>query len=91
MLLKGDEDAEDAEAQSTEAHRSSAKRSCVTIDELSYQINAVQHIHPVHVAQVRSHLKTTGLTLGLILNFNVVHLRDGIKRVVSGYVPGTEV
>jgi len=33
----------------------------------------------------------TGLTLGLIINFNVVHLRDGIKRVVNGYVPNTEV
>ena len=55
------------------------------------EIKAVQHIHPVHVAQCCSYLKMTGLTLGLILNFNVVHLRDGIKRVVSGYVPGTEV
>ena len=55
------------------------------------EIKAVQHIHPVHVAQLRSYLKMTGLTLGLIINFNVVHLRDGIKRVVNGYVPNTEV
>ena len=55
------------------------------------EIKAVQSIHPVHVAQLRSYLKMTGLTLGLIINFNVVHLRDGIKRVVNGYVPGTEV
>jgi GxxExxY protein len=55
------------------------------------EIKAVQSIHPVHVAQLRSYLKMTGLTLGLIINFNVVHLRDGIKRVVNGYVQGTEV
>ena len=55
------------------------------------EIKAVQNIHPVHVAQLRSYLKMTGVALGLIINFNTVHLRDGIKRVVSGYVPNTEV
>jgi GxxExxY protein len=55
------------------------------------EIKAVQSIHPVHVAQLRSYLKMTGVTLGLIINFNVVHLRDGIKRVVNGYVANVEV
>ena len=40
---------------------------------------------------MRSYLKMTGLTLGLIINFNVVHLRDGIKRVVNGYVANVNV
>ena len=55
------------------------------------EIKAVQSIHPVHIAQLRSYLKMSGLTLGLIINFSVVHLRDGIKRVVNGYVSNTEV
>ena len=55
------------------------------------EIKAVQSIHPVHIAQMRSYLKMTGLTLGLIFNFNVVHLRDGIKRVVNGYVANVTV
>jgi GxxExxY protein len=55
------------------------------------EIKAVQNIHPVHVAQLRSYLKMSGLSLGLIINFNVVHLRDGIKRVVNGYVSNVEV
>jgi GxxExxY protein len=55
------------------------------------EVKAVHSIHPVHVAQLRSYLKMSGLTLGLIVNFNVVHLRDGIKRVVNGYVPNTEL
>jgi GxxExxY protein len=55
------------------------------------EIKAVQSIHPVHVAQLRTCLKMTSLTLGLIINFDVAHLRDGIKRVVNGYVPNTEV
>ena len=48
------------------------------------EIKAVQSIHPVHVAQLGSYLKMSGLTLGLIITFNVVHLRDGIKGVVNG-------
>jgi GxxExxY protein len=55
------------------------------------EVKAVQSIHPVHVAQLRSYLKMSGLTLGLIINFSVVHLRDGIKRVVNGYVPNAQI
>ena len=55
------------------------------------EIKAVHSIHPVHVAQMRSYLKMAGLTLGLIINFNVVHLRDGIRRVVNGYVANVPV
>jgi GxxExxY protein len=55
------------------------------------EIKAVQSVHPVHVAQMRSYLKMTGVTLGLIINFNVLHLRDGIKRVVNGFVANVTV
>ena len=39
---------------------------------------------PVHSSQVLSYLKLSGLTLGLLLNFNVVHMRDGIRRIING-------
>jgi GxxExxY protein len=45
--------------------------------ELKVSANA-----PLHVAQVLSYLKATGLRLGLLLNFNVTTLRQGIQRVV---------
>ncbi|HEV8131172.1 MAG TPA: GxxExxY protein, partial [Acidobacteriota bacterium] len=35
-----------------------------------------------HIAQVLTYLKLTGNRLGLLINFNVAHLRDGIKRIV---------
>ena len=38
----------------------------------------------VHQAQVISYLKLSGRSLGLLINFNVVHLKDGIKRFVNG-------
>jgi GxxExxY protein len=46
------------------------------------EIKAVDGIHPVHQAQLMSYLKATGLRLGFIINFNVPHLKRGIRRVV---------
>ena len=49
------------------------------------EIKAVDRLHPVHTAQLLSYLKLTGLTVGLLINFNVPHLRDGIRRIVNGF------
>ncbi len=38
---------------------------------------------PLHTAQILSYLKLGGFKLGYLLNFNVAHMRDGIKRVVN--------
>jgi len=46
------------------------------------ELKSVEQIHDVHIAQVISYLKATHLWLGLIINFNVVVLKHGIKRVV---------
>ena len=52
--------------------------------ELVIEVKAVEAIAPVHKAQLVSYLKLSGKRLGLLLNFNVVHLRDGIVRRVNG-------
>lgn len=46
------------------------------------EIKAVGAIEPIHVAQVVSYLKTTGLRVGLLINFHERMLKDGIRRVV---------
>jgi GxxExxY protein len=51
------------------------------------EIKAVDSIHPVHLAQVITYLKLSGKYVGLLINFNVVHLRDGIRRIVQGEPP----
>lgn len=51
-------------------------------EELIVELKAVESLAPVHKAQVISYLKQTGLHLGLLINFNVVVLKDGIQRVV---------
>jgi GxxExxY protein len=50
------------------------------------ELKAVEKLLPVHNAQIISYLKLTGVTVGLLVNFNVVHLRDGIRRLVKGCV-----
>ena len=54
-------------------------------DELIVEVKAIERLEKVHGAQLRSHLKLSKRKLGLLLNFNVKSLRDGIKRVVNGF------
>jgi GxxExxY protein len=42
-------------------------------------------LHPVDGAQLLSHLRLLGIPVGLLINFHVVLLKDGIKRVVNNY------
>ena len=48
------------------------------------ELKAVERLLPIHTAQVLSYLKLSGSKLGFLINFNVLHLKDGIKRVVHG-------
>jgi GxxExxY protein len=48
------------------------------------ELKAVEKILPLHSAQLLSYLKLGGYKLGYLLNFNVVHMRDGIKRLANG-------
>ena len=45
-------------------------------------LKAVDELNKVHLAQVLSYLRLGNFTLGYLLNFNVAHMRDGIRRVV---------
>lgn len=48
------------------------------------EVKSVEKLAPIHGAQLLNYLKLSGCKLGLLLNFNVVHMRDGIKRLVNG-------
>jgi len=49
------------------------------------ELKAVESIIPIHLAQVLTYMKLSDQTLGLLLNFNVVRIKDGIKRVVNNH------
>jgi GxxExxY protein len=51
--------------------------SCVVVE-----IKAVEKLAPIHTAQLLTYLKLSGMRAGLLINFNVERIRDGIKRVV---------
>ena len=54
-------------------------------DKVVVEIKAVERLLPIHTAQLLTYLKLTRLRVGYLLNFNVVHLRQGgMKRVVNG-------
>jgi GxxExxY protein len=47
------------------------------------EIKATEKLLPLHCAQLLTYLKLGQYKLGLLLNFNTIHLRDGIRRVVN--------
>ncbi len=51
-------------------------------DALVLELKAIEEILPVHLAQILTYLKLSGRRLGLLINFNVVRIKDGIKRIV---------
>ena len=48
------------------------------------EVKSVEAVHPVHQAQLLSYMRLSGISVGLLINFYVTHLRDGIKRMVNG-------
>jgi len=52
--------------------------------KLVVEIKAVEATSDVHLAQVLTYLKLSGCKLGLLLNFHVASMKDGIRRVILG-------
>jgi GxxExxY protein len=50
--------------------------------QLVLELKSVDKLLPIHKAQLLTYLKLSGIRVGLLMNFNTVHLRDGIKRMV---------
>ena len=60
-----------------------ALRLDVLVDDLIIcELKAIDVMHPVFEAQLLSHLKLTNKRLGFLINFNVVLIKDGIKRMI---------
>jgi GxxExxY protein len=52
-------------------------------DTVVIEIKSVEEVRPVHKAQLLSYLRLSGKKLGLLLNFNSLHLKDGIFRIAN--------
>ena len=53
-------------------------------DLITVEVKCAEGINPVHQAQLLSYIRLSGRNVGLLINFHVAHLRDGIKRMVDG-------
>ena len=51
-------------------------------DQVLLELKTVESLLPIHKAQIMTYLKLTGLRVGLLLNFNSIHLRYGFRRIV---------
>jgi len=54
----------------------------VVQDELIIVFKAVDHLLPIHDAQLLTHLRLSGRKVGLLMNFNTILLKDGIRRLI---------
>ena len=53
-------------------------------ERLIVEVKAVESLHDVHLAQILTYLKLTDCRLGLLINFNVPLIKNGIRRVING-------
>ena len=51
-------------------------------NKIIVEIKSVESLADIHLAQILTYLKLSGCKLGLLTNFNVSHLKNGIKRVI---------
>lgn len=49
------------------------------------ELKSIESLNNIHLAQVLTYLRLSDKRYGLLINFNVLRLKDGIKRVVNGY------
>ena len=58
-------------------------------DELIVELKSVEELKPIHYKQLLTYLKLMDKRVGLLINFNVNDLMNGIKRVINGHIEET--
>jgi GxxExxY protein len=67
-------------------------RADIVVDRrVAVELKCKDALHPVDEAQLLSHLRLLNLPLGILINFHVVLLKDGIRRLVNNYVETADV
>jgi GxxExxY protein len=54
----------------------------VVNDDVIVELKSIEKLLPIHEAQIMTYLRLSGINLGLILNFNVPLMKQGIKRII---------
>ena len=53
-------------------------------DKVIVELKSIEALEPIHDAQLLTYLRLRDAWLGLIINFNVIMLKDGVRRLVNG-------
>jgi GxxExxY protein len=53
-------------------------------NKLLLEVKSVEALNDIHLAQILTYLKLANFNLGLLMNFNVLQMKNGIKRVING-------
>lgn len=62
----------------------SLRLDLVISDSIVLELKAVDHLLPIHEAQLLSYLKLSGYPIGLLINFHALRIKDGLKRMILG-------
>jgi len=54
-------------------------------DKIIVELKAVECLNNIHIAQILTYLKLNNNKYGLLINFNVILLKDGVKRLINKY------
>ena len=57
----------------------------VVNNRIAIEVKSVEALHEVHAKQVLTYIKLADYPLGLLINFNVLYLKEGVKRIINGY------
>jgi GxxExxY protein len=60
-------------------------------DQVIVELKSVEKMIPLYEAQILAYLKLKRLNVGLLMNFNVEHVRDGIKRMIRDLDPSVSL
>jgi GxxExxY protein len=60
-------------------------------EQVVVELKAAERVEPIHEAQILSYLKLSGCKVGLLINFNVKVLKNGIRRLVCGLEEGGQM
>jgi GxxExxY protein len=70
--------------------RTLSKEFCIDLfveDEIIVELKTVEHLLPIHEAQLLTYLKLANKKLGLLINFNEVLVKKGFRRLLNGNLP----
>jgi GxxExxY protein len=67
--------------------QSKLKVDLIVQDKIIVELKAVQELSPIHAAQLLTYLKISNYRLGLLINFNELKIKNGLRRIINGQVP----